>query len=360
MKKDIKIDIIGAYGSKNIGDDLLMKIVYDIIVDNLDVSELNIYSKDLSYPAILCPKAKVKNILEKPNGDIAIFGGGTQFFSFIKQNAILSLVKHIVKYRFPAVRNYHGKSVYLGIGIGPFINNLEAILNVKFLMNRASKVWFRDSPSIKKSLYWKNSSNFELGADLCYTNKFIAEYITPNKLDSKNNKVALIHRNWPYSSRGNAYSTEIINLVRKLKLDNVKVEIICLHKSDMSILPNEVELQELKIYEWDPTINIANFLKNLSSYKAIISSRYHGIVLGSLLEVPCVSINIEPKLEIVSNQLNIPLWKNPEDDIYKIVNMVVNNKVPINWSEKIVEQKQRAESMKNDFINFIKNLDLQN
>ena len=152
--------------------------------------------------------------------------------------------------------------------------------------------------------------------------------------------------------------SEIIKLVRKLKLDNVEVEIICLHKSDMSILPEVVELHELKIFEWDPLMNKANFLRNLSSYKAIISSRYHGIVLGSLLDVPCVSINIEPKLEIVANQLNIPLWKNPEDDIYKIVKMILRDEIRINYSEKIDEQRLRAESMQNDFINFITNLDL--
>lgn len=357
MKKDITIDIIGAYGSKNIGDDLLMKIVYDILVDNFEGVKLNIYSKDMSYPAKLCPKANVKNVFGKPNGDIAIFGGGTQFFSFVRQNTILSLVKHIVKYRFPGVRNYHGKSIYLGIGIGPFMNNLEAELNVRFIMNKASKVWFRDYSSMRKSIHWKNSSNFLFGADLCYTNRFITEYITPNIVASKKNKVALIHRSWPYGGRGNAYLSEIIKLVRKLKRDNVKVEIICLHKSDMSILPKVEELQELKIFEWDPLMNKANFLRNLSSYSAIISSRYHGIVLGSLLNVPCISVNIEPKLEIVANQLNIPLWKNPEDDIYSIAKMILQEEISINCSEKIAKERRRAESMKNDFLTFMMNLD---
>src|SRR5690606_3724960 len=54
------------------------------------------------------------------------------------------------------------------------------------------------------------------------------------------------------------------------------------------------------------------FLNSLNQFDAFITARYHGAILGSLLNKPTIAIEIEPKLRILTEQIpEILLWSKP-------------------------------------------------
>ena len=52
---------------------------------------------------------------------------------------------------------------------------------------------------------------------------------------------------------------------------------------------------------WDPeNHSLDAFVADLSRYKVMITLRAHALILRALMNLPCVSLRLEPKLEILA------------------------------------------------------------
>ena len=192
MKRKINILIKGAYGDANVGDDLLLEMVLDILSRLNCDRNIKIVCKKEKYI-----KEKFKNVQflslaasRFENADVYILGGGTQFFSFenskreissstrykLYLNLLLKEPSLLLKFFISRIKKKKNKKLKLalGIGLGPF-NSEQDELAIKNELNFYDKVYCRDILSLQYLEKWDLNNRF-FGADLCLTNLFKKKY----------------------------------------------------------------------------------------------------------------------------------------------------------------------------------------
>jgi exopolysaccharide biosynthesis predicted pyruvyltransferase EpsI len=140
--------------------------------------------------------------------------------------------------------------------------------------------------------------NVELNTDLCFSkNISIIETITDN--------TAVILRDWNHDESGQQH----FNTILQYLIENKKnVDLVLFAKDQYWI--RKAKQYKLNCIIWDPAIYTINeFIDILASYKIFISSRFHGVIYGTLLNKPVLAIEIEPKL-VIGSKLNCgEIWK---------------------------------------------------
>ncbi|MDY3122945.1 MAG: polysaccharide pyruvyl transferase family protein [[Actinobacillus] rossii] len=340
-------NIVGAYGESNFGDDLLMLVFEQFFIEEFPNSKVNFIGEKNSYPNFLLRSSSYNSKLES---NILVYGGGTQFFSFRNMNE--SILKKLVKFSLnPRLILHKLKSVhqerlcfpyvaFLGFGIGPFNNDIKAIENARRSLESGSFVGVRDDTSFE----FCREYNIEafLGADVVFSSYFESFlYNIAKKERNRINKVGIIVRDWPHINK--EYIDKIVEFEKKTDFDTTFIIFSRdKDKSWISILKNYPN----KIV-WDPmNISIKDFLEILNSFDCIISARYHGAIISALLGIPTICIEIEPKLEILSKQIEgMLLWRYPFN-IEKLNEYISELSVTTpDYSESLAERKRAADSM---------------
>lgn len=303
-----KVVIEGAYGEKNFGDDALLRVIYKFIEHIYKEDEILIITKTKALNYSLEQFSRGSDIETIDNikclaVDNIIYGGGTQFFKFDKSNSLTFKAKQALNnprliFSFVKKKIFKcslvGFKHYIGIGLGPFekVNDFQK-LNVKF--NDSVSFFVRDKQSeyYAKKIGVKNVKKY---TDICFAEKI--NILKENRLN-KHKKVGIILRDWEHTN----FNFNVDNTIVELnKIEDIEFEYIVLG-NDKELL-KDLNRNDVKYSCYDPdNISFNDFLKYLSSFDLVITSRYHGVIYSILLGIPFIALNIEPKLEIAAKEL---------------------------------------------------------
>ncbi|MFH6944316.1 polysaccharide pyruvyl transferase family protein [Flavobacterium sp. FlaQc-50] len=350
----MKINIRGAYGETNFGDDLLMCVFENYFLKEFDNVQLNFVGDENGY----VDKLLIDSTYLEPDflPDWEVYGGGTQFFAFQnkyetslwqKINIVLKnpgLIKRKLKNVFGKTTLNNSKIAFIGFGIGPFYENQEAISNAKEKILEADFVGVRDEVSSQYCADWNIPAT--LGADVVFSSYFM-KIDLKKAIDTRpKKKIGIIVRDWEWEESGRNYIDNLIKFSKSYS--DVEMQFIVFAPSKdkgwLAKLKNENALI------WDPqkySINL--FLEELNTFDGFISARYHGAIIAALLQKPVICVEIEPKLKILTEQVKeIKLWQKPFD-IEELVKLVNQLNYDVDYANSLEERKIKADHMLLEF-----------
>jgi len=325
-KKHFKIVIRGGYGLGNFGDDALMIELYRILIKkgftNNNIA-FNCYYD--AYLHNLIPNINFIHITDNSfTCDNYIYGGGTQFYSFNKNYfSFKKYIKLITKYFIKNLKPKKNKVFALGLGLGPFEDCIKEY-DTKFNFIKTDELWLRDTKSLDYCKKWK-IKNLNKGTDICNIIKY-----DNTKTIKSSYKIGLILRDWQNDKLEHYYES-VINLIQYLIKNNIEFEPIIF--SDRKDLIWEKKLLDIGVdyLKWDPSVEKSYdlFINKLSKFSLMITSRYHGAIFSSQLEIPFITIGVEPKLEMIAELYKNGsfCWKKPYNltQIIKYINLIKEN-----------------------------------
>jgi polysaccharide pyruvyl transferase WcaK-like protein len=245
----------------------------------------------------------------------------------------------------------------LGIGIGPFGDNAEEEKKAKSLFGRMEFIAVRDSQSIEYCTKW-GLYNAKLYSDIVF-GAIDSINIDPIKDEQLQPNVGIIIRDWTFTASGNEYTNSIMRFISGLRKDNTEYSLFsfCMN-GDREIVSKLRDAGE-EVLQWNPRENtIREYVSKISECRVIITTRYHGALVASLLGVPFIAIGIEPKLELVGKLFDMPIWGFPYDvnDLNALMDAMLADYAK--HSEAIMKevnrQKHAAEEMFDDFARYLK------
>lgn len=284
-----KILIIGYYGAKNIGDELLLKATAQILEENINNIEISAITYDKNYTERNTningiSRNKFSNILrEINNNDFIIVGGGSLLQNKTSNRSLIYYLM-ILWYALKT-----GKKVYLlGNGIGPISEGVFKNITLNIL-KKMERITVRDIESYK---YLKNNEvkNVFLGSDLVYNIEDIFEI--ENKYN--NRKIGINLREW---NNIKDIIKEIIPLIKFFSEKNIEVKLISFQKNNDNLVLQEIVNKigyELEIVELETPEDIK---KAYSDLDLLIGMRLHSLIVSSLFEIPFMGIVYDPKVK---------------------------------------------------------------
>lgn len=361
----MRIIVKGAYGTRNFGDDLLMLVVYNIFIDIC--LQIDFLCPDHKYIKKIEPNISLNSDGSSKSYDLCLYGGGTQFYSFVDQNVGgNSKLKKLISNLLSPARLYNTlqrrlngevgakQDAYIGVGIGPFYNKMKED-EVLSKISRSNFIALRDEKSIS---YMSNyTDSFIVGADLCFSSHFNSYLLQDITEIEKKWDVGIVLRDWNQSKKGIVSENNIKSLIDRLVCENKTYTFIFFSSIHDAKWIKLCKKYKFNYSVWNPDIqSVSEFLSLYSRCSSIVSSRYHGLVLSSLLNIPFVSMVIEPKLESFASKfprfsaVNYPFDSN---DIFSGVEDNV-------WSHEdsivVEKEKIKADYMVSEFQEFVKGL----
>ncbi|ROR07727.1 polysaccharide pyruvyl transferase family protein [Erwinia sp. JUb26] len=314
MKKN-KVYIRGAYAPGNIGDDVLMISVINIVKKVVKDEHISVGVEHPELAKKFNPKVDWVHIKKPISAEVVVFGGGGQFFSFnpppgIKigffakfkkalkaQENIFSAVERVyVSYKgaIDKIFFYKKMSAFC-IGLGPFDNKGKSFERAKHIINKCDYISVRDdkSKAFCEMLGYKNAVEFtdpSLLSNIWYPEEVAKPYY------SEDGYVSLVLRDWPHDANGQNCIAEMIKFGEYLIEKGEKVRFVSLYKEREAQLLADNSRFEWLI--WDPKLHtIPEFMNEfINNSEVIISSRAHGVLLPASLGVPTIAVAIENKL----------------------------------------------------------------
>lgn len=349
----MNISIKGAYGDSNFGDDLLMIVFEDFIKANIKNSSLNFIGAENSYVSKFLSDSSYNN---NQKDDLLVYGGGTQFFSFIEKSTLktklknniskspVKILKKVLQKLGPGNEAVtHSEKAFLGFGLGPFNNNTQAI---EFAKNQLKDSFFtgvRDQVSYDYCNDW-NIQSF-LGADVVFSSGF-NKYIQNVPQAEDSGKIGIIVRDWEWKNSAADYQEQLISFVNANPQLDVTFIVFAKDKDPKWMK----RIQDYKSIVWNPeTMEINDFIEILNSFSTFITARYHGAIIAGLLGKKVICVEIEPKLRILTEQIpSFALWNN-DFDIPKL-NDLVQSDLEKDHQKYISELRSKADEMLNQFV----------
>lgn len=362
----VNIVVKGAYGTRNFGDDLLMLTMFNLL-ENINC-DADFLCPDHNYIKKLNPDIKINANNSNKNYDVCIYGGGTQFFHF-KSNkfGLANILSKVAGNLINPRRMYNtltrrlskevsSKSVsYIGIGLGPFEDVTIKERVIKSL-SKADFISLRDAKSIRYMEGYADSINF--GSDLCFCPEFEPYLQGVKRLGIQDKaKVGIVLRDWVNTEEGVIPEKVIMKVVEKLSeqgKDHIFIFFSSVHDKKWIKF---CKSYSLKYIVWNPDEQtILDFLNIIACCDVIISSRFHGLVVSSLLSIPFVSLEIEPKLSIFSRK-----FSNFETVTYPFNHVdILQGIEKAKWLEEndnvVKGEKERARVMAGKFNKYLRSI----
>jgi len=332
-----KTVLIGAYGTTNFGDDILMVSVLGVLRDFVEDECIYVRTvrTEFDYLRRWYPQVNffpAGHDVFEDNFELALYGGGTQFYSFAPESPVKScffarklnslkfyakkpellLSKFFPKNRVNYAQQIHSEKTYgVSLGAGPFRND-SAEQQAKSKLAGCDWISVRDSLS-KDFCEKAGLQKVSLFADMCYArglwDSTKSEY--SQKIHLK--KIGVIIRDWPFMAE-NPFMAPLHSAVKELESRGLEAEYISLApRCDMGALA-ELRRRKIPCFCWDPDeMVISELVEKLGEFDLFISSRAHGIVVGACLGIPSIGVLIEPKLRLIAEGLrdSVSFWDAP-------------------------------------------------
>lgn len=370
-----KVFLRGAYGPSNLGDDILMLAVIKILSSVFDEGKITV---GVDKPNIAKKfNSKINWIsLQKPvSADLAVFGGGGQFFSFptggknkgkrgiFKKNRSLIDIAGRVCLEImngPGSAFKAKKTAAFCIGVGPFHQKGEGYGRAQNQLSNCEYLSVRD---VESSVVCKKMG---FGHVRVFTDPSLLSnlWVDANSDlvngDAVGEEIGFVLRYWPFEDSCRIV-THMIGAANRLKREGYKVTFVFLCKD--KDLPTIDGLSGSDCLIYDPTLHTPEeFLGVIKRrFGCMVSVRAHGVLLPAVMGIPSVCVGIEPKLKAVHNMLKNStkfLGRPTEDDIYKTsLDLYESRKI---YQSKLKEDldvnAQIAKSGVDDFLDYVKSI----
>lgn len=327
MKK-FKVYLKGAYGPGNLGDDVLLICMINILKKHFQPSHIAIGVEDIKRASEIDSTVTWLNYKEPCKADILVYGGGGQFFSFLDGNesadqvdkGILSKVYSFINEnknpvnaitrlaisRLGAIENLVLAKTVASycIGVGPFETKGKGMDRLRKFIKVVDYCTVRDNTSKSHIV------NEGIGGDevLVYSDPSFDRYnwmpISKPSTADEEGYISYIVRHWPYSPDGKLAIDVMIMHAKSMRSLGHKVRLVSLHPDKDKELIKREEGFEWLLYEVG-NMGVEQFLDDLVGGSSLISSaRAHGVWLATVLGFPVLSVGIENKLLEVHKSLS--------------------------------------------------------
>lgn len=325
-----KILLKGYYGFGNLGDDILMKVSYEILKSQYPDACLSIYSENtLNNPhftdadgfnqyirSLLEDNVPLVDWTEQSHYDLLFNGGGGIYkdhsYGGWQYAALNKVAKQLspqrIRYLESKVRNITNKlarisfdrRVGFGLSIGPFRKSSPSYVRKVSELGSYDELFVRDEASVS---FLKNSgfsNNYYRTTDIA----FLSDYWLPQKLSESKSKnprnIGIILLDW--HENNDVYFRNIKQATEQLEGDGRKVTFFSFQESfDQKYR----SFFEGKVIAWNPhNYSLEQFLSLLQQQHVIVTARAHGAIIGACLGVPSICLGITLKLEEVSKMLH--------------------------------------------------------
>lgn len=319
MIKKYDAYLVGYYGMKNSGDDALMYATawaakHLIGCDNSKVGLYGDHMRETQSDHKLALKFnqqfpgqnRLLHYKTAIQSKRIIFGGG----SVLHSEKDINLKRQLMSLSSPK------KSLAVGVGIGPFTSSSAEKSCAKFL-NECGYIGVRDNESFEIAQSIAPKANVKKTFDLAPLLLCSSSY-KPHKIERKGIALALCSvatnamgqtDKVEEEKRFEQFSQLITQLYKKTGEPITLIEFNGhnylgdwkINNNIVARLSNNIPVT-IKAYEPNPIA----LLKNLSSYKAILSMRLHGSILGYLANTPVLSINYHSKCKGWCEEIGMP------------------------------------------------------
>lgn len=278
-----RVAVSGYYGFKNFGDELILSILTSKL--KTSGAEVTVFSVDPEYTSQKYGVNAVRTfdlcsvIRTLWNSDVLVSGGGSLF-----QDA--TSVKSVLYYSFVlALAQIFGKKTLIfAQGVGPLYHPLSRFL-VKNLFKRADYVSVRDEKSLVMLEKWGIKA--ELVPDPAYS-------LTIPRVE-KEPVLGIQLR--AFAGMGEEFLQNLSQAVR----GSLKTRVFSLQKSlDLDICKDFAQRIGGEIVE-------NNLIDELGRVEALVSMRFHALIVALKAGVKCAVINYDPKVQALAEKYSLPL-----------------------------------------------------
>ncbi|WP_448563826.1 polysaccharide pyruvyl transferase family protein [Thalassotalea ganghwensis] len=356
--------IKGGYGLRNFGDDALMYYLVKSIENKHPGVNIALDCNKANYITKWLPNVTFSKPYQVPQ-KAYIYGGGTLYYSFPKKleskpfiekvvlgvtHPSLVLNKLLAKSRRKNFEKSKVKKVMFGLGFGPFHvkNELyeQAILDAK----GTDIVCVRDSKSYE--FVTQHNANAFHGTDICFAKGIASKNTNNNSTEVK--KIGVIIRDWNYGTEEDNYKDNLQEAITQIRKIGYKAQYIVFSDLRDNDWLNTLQEQQEDILIWNPdNDSIEYFMEKLSHFDLFISSRFHGVIFSTLLNIPAISVAIEPKLELVKENAICKVWhpmRDGVDDLLSMVNDFNDNYLTfVTECQRLVNEKSKLYNEMLDF-----------
>ena len=328
MLKNSKVYLRGAYGPGNLGDDVLLICMINILKERFSENEITIGVQDESVSKLFSESVNWVDYKMPFKSDYFIYGGGGQFFSFDNGGGkSADITDKGFFYKFIAfVKNnknpYHAfLRVYLSIiganenlvkskntasysiGIGPFEIEGKGVERLKSFIQKVDFCSVRDNTSADY-FHKHNEKNGKVKVFVDPTFNTDGWFHKDKTLKvGSGDYITYVVRDWPYTDYGNNLIKTMIEHARLKKSQGYKVRLCALFiNKDLSVIRDNQDIEWL-LYDLNK-YSVSTFMVELiEKSKYICSARAHGVWLPTILGFPVLAVGIENKLREVSKSL---------------------------------------------------------
>lgn len=344
---------IKCYFSKNLGDDLFLKILcerynenfvlltdsnHDIKLKNLKIIKLNFFQKIIRKIYHLLDKDYIflYNIVKKYKYFVNI-GGSIFIENYFREFKLFNLLqKHNIKYYI------------IGANIGPYKSKQFLTKLKKDVFTSASDVCLRDKESYNLT---KNLKNVRYAPDIIFSYDF-NKYIMNDKIEKK----VLISVIDCYKKKEQIANIEpekydklIIDLIYFFLDKKYKIELVSFCKSEgdeEAINRIYSKLNNKKnVYTNFYDGNIDRILSTIATSSIIVGSRFHANIIGFSMNKVVIPISYNLKTKNMLNDLN---FKGTFFDLDNLQDEINFNEIDLNYKVDISLIKENANNHFNE------------
>lgn len=318
----MKIVVNGWYGNSNLGDEVLLVTMLKLINNKFDNADFTICSLNPKYTKEMLESYDLSvDILDKSkkntqftkqfykimiSSDLYIYGGGSAFRDFENANPILTHLKLTL-----IAWLCQTKVIYLSIGVGP-IWKLKSKVSM-FLISIFSKIFVRDKRS-KELLSKICLKKFDIINDLCFYNQDIltSHNIKKNKYK---NSIGFALRYWDLRESNLSGIIDFKSIITEfINETNYENYIFFIMESGNHIPKNDKDFlldlnieksKNVRLVNLDISGSLEKIFNDFSKVEILVGMRLHALIIGSMIKLPLISIEYDPKINALMTELNL-------------------------------------------------------
>lgn len=321
-----KVYVRGAYGPGNLGDDILMQCVINILKTRFADAAIAVGVEHPQVAKKINPFITWLHIKEPVIADLVVLGGGGQFFSFtppetkgigpwLSPSSLYKRISAQANLKSAFLRMYVGMrggvdNIYIPrrlaafcIGLGPFERSGKQLERAVNVINRCDYISVRDGTS------QQHCTAFGRPGVRVYTDPTLLRdlWISSRELDAtgleKHKYLSFVLRDWPHDANGQAFIAAMVLAAHELSARGERVRLVSLYKERDQALIDKYPAFEWLCWDASADTHDRFIAKWIVESDVIISARAHGVLLPAALGYPTIAVEIENKLNEVHQML---------------------------------------------------------